>query len=149
MGALLALENMLKKILLIQKKEIRLIPRFALHLECCYRFTCKDKIFLAKRDIFEPATKLCQQEDFDYTSFNWDVKENNIYDEKVSEFFETYKKDFVVKSIVISTFGDVNIYFENQFILEIFLDQSVAEEAYRFFDVSGETHLVVSEYGIL
>jgi hypothetical protein len=68
-----------------RKKEM--ISRYALHIECSSRFVCGDKIVMAKYEVYQPTSEQTANADFDWDSFNWDVRGGNRYDELVSKYF--------------------------------------------------------------
>ena len=123
--------------------------KYALHIECGSRFICGDEIIFAKRDMFLPSTSIENQPAFDWDTFEWDARGNNLFDEKANHYLGDKSFDFIVKRIIPNQWGDLKICFENDFVLEIFSDVSENEECWRFFAVnSTDDHLVVTAQGI-
>ena len=116
---------------------------YALHVDCSFRMTCGSRIVFAISDMFLTSTKLIEEDDFDWGSFEWDVIGNNRFDERVKKYFYDEPFGFIVKKISVSKLGDLAISFENGFELELFA--SGLEENWRFFEC-GDTdyHLVIA-----
>lgn len=124
------------------------VPRFALHIDCCFRLICGNKIVLSKSDMFQPTTEIENEPDFDWDNFDWDVQRNNRFDEIANNYFGEESPNFIVKAITVNKWGDLKIKFENSFILETFTDSSGSEECWRFFESGSEEHIVVSGQGL-
>lgn len=124
------------------------VPKYSLHIDCNFRLVCGNEIIVARGDIFQPSNKIVADPDFIYEEFNWDIIGNNRFDEIIKQYFIDGNMVFTVKKIVVNKFGDLKIYFENNFLLEVSSDISGNEECYRFFEQKSENHLVVSGIGI-
>ena len=133
----------------INSRGTRMVPRFALHISCCFRLTCGDEIVLSRDDIFRPALRSLQLEDYK-TDFDWTGPYgNNRYEEIAESLFSKYPIEFKIKKLTISKLGDLTISFENDFVLEVFIDTSEPDECWRFFDnASNEEHLIITGQGI-
>lgn len=125
-----------------------LIPKYTLHIECGFRLVCGNEIIVARGDMYQPSNQMLANPDFLYDEFNWDVKGNNRFDEITRKYFTDGNMEFNVKKIVVNKFGDLKIYFDNHFLLEVSSDISGNEECYRFFEQKSDYHLVVTGIGI-
>ena len=124
-------------------------PQLALHIDCSFRLTCGVDILVSKGDMFQPASIVESEQDFDWDCFDWDVQGKNRFDEAVSRYFCEALGDFVVAKAAIGKWGDLKITFANGFVLETFTDSSGNEECWRFFEIGAETHVVVSGQGLV
>ena len=127
-----------------------LTGKYALHIECCSRFVCEDKVVLGKFDLYEPKSDNWGNEDFDWDNFDWDIKGNNRYDELAEKYFSEDSPKFIAKNISVNKIGDLKISLTNDFVLEIFADASDDSEYWRFFESGNkdQEHLVVTGQGI-
>lgn len=130
--------------------ETKLVPKYALHIDCCFRLSCAGEMIIAKCDLYQPHSKLENKPDFDFEQFDWDVQGSNRFDELIYKYFSEGKPvNFKVKKIEAYKLGDLKIYFENGFLLEAIIDISGNEECWRFFEVGNkDNHLVVNGRGI-
>jgi len=127
-----------------------LIGKYNLHIECNSRFICGDKVIMGKWDVYQPTSEQEKNQDFDWNTFDWDIKGNNRYDELSSRYFSEDSPEFLVEKITVNKFGDLKIHLTNYFVLEIFIESSSNDECWRFFESgnSDKPHLVVSGQGI-
>lgn len=131
------------------------VPRYALHIDCRFRFTCGYDIIIEKGDMFIPSNKYLQEhnideESFDEEKFNkdWDKIGNNFYDELIDKYFPDNEYKFIVKTASINRFGDLQIIFENGFAVQTFTDLRDDHECWRFFEKGSKNHTVVSSKGL-
>lgn len=131
------------------------VPKFALHIDGRFRITCGDEIILAKNDMFHPSSKIESKPDFDWDAWatneidSWDVRGNNRYDEICSHYFSGELFQFTIKKVIVSKWGDLRLEFENDFILETFVDVSKDEECWRFFVANDlSSHIVITRQGL-
>lgn len=124
------------------------IPKYSLHIDCHFRLSCGSEIILSRGDIFQPSNKVIVDQYLELETFDWDIKDNNKFDEICNKYFHNVTMNFEVKKIVISKLGDLKISFENNFLLEISPDISGNQECWRFFEQNSENHLIVSGLGI-
>ena len=126
--------------------EIRKVSEYALHLQCAWRITSKDKIFVGQNDMFYPSGNY----ETEPKNWNWDVTGNNRCDEKTDELIDQHVDcPLIVEKITADEFGSLNLQFSENFRLEIFSDNSLPEEFWRFFKPTNEeNHFVVGGNGI-
>lgn len=126
-----------------------LVPKLNLHADCFFRLSDGEQIILSRGDIFEPADKISQEKDFDYSNFNWaNSYGNNRFEEIVCKYFGEEIFDFTVKDIFVSKLGDIKISFTNNYSLEVFPDISGDEECWRFFEIGSKDHTIVNGKGL-
>jgi len=127
-----------------------IVGKYALHIECCSRFICGDKVVMGKRDIYWPTSEQEKDADFDWDNHDWDIKGNNRYDELAAQYFSEDSPKFIVEKILVNNVGDLKIYLTNDFVLEIFADSTDDDEYWRFFELGNkdQEHLVVTGQGI-
>ena len=120
--------------------------RYAVHIQCAFRFTLGGKIIVGYEDLFQPNSEIGSREDFSWENFSWDVQGNNQFDEQNRKFFcEESLKDVAVKKVNVNRLGDLNIAFSNGLALEIFNNSCENEENWRFFELGNiDSHLVIS-----
>ena len=135
-----------------REKKIIPVPRLALHISDGFRITCGNEILMGRKDMFSPSEKIAGQDDFDWDTFDWDIQGNNRYDEFAAEKLGVNPEGFTVKKVTVNLLGDLNIEFENGFLLKTFTGSSGNVEAWRFFDYNaGEEvhHLEVCGQGLV
>lgn len=101
--------------------------KYALNVQCAWRLTQNSRIIVASKDIYLPKTGL------EYDSFNWEEYGNNRFDERISSFkpmITTSKLS--VSNISVDDIGGVKIDFEFGVKFELFPDDSLEEEFWRF-----------------
>ena len=122
------------------------VGEYALHLQCAWRITSKDKIFVGQNDIFYPRG----DPEFEPEDWNWDVTGANRCDEKTNVLINRHIDcPLIVEKITADEFGSLCLQFSDNFRLDIFPDNSLPEEFWRFFKHSKEeNHFVVYGNGI-
>lgn len=115
----------------------------SLHIQSEWRITNRKKkeILLASSDFYVPNSTIT-----DETNFEWDIKGNNLFDEK-SQIWLNERTDLFIKAYNINSYGDLQLTFSNDEQLTTFTDASNASEAWRFFRISDEKHLVFTGFG--
>lgn len=122
------------------------VCEYRLHIQCSWRVIndLKKQILFGNYDIFEP-----KQDDEYYENFNWDKKNNNLFDQK-SESWIKYGKDILVTEIEVNELNDLRIYFSNGDVLETFIAGTNNNECWRFIECDSmqgakANHIVVYE----
>lgn len=125
-----------------KKGKERIIGEFAINIQTSWRITFDNSIIVGYRDIYLPS-KLWTG---DLNNFNWDIQGMNRCDERISELImnkQTHDNIFV-SSIEADEFGGFKTKFSNNYILEVFPDDTSDTEIWRFFSKeSSELHFVV------
>jgi hypothetical protein len=119
--------------------EIRKVKEYVLHISCSWRLADEWKIIVASRDMYIPKLGI-PDEDFDS-----DVLGNSRFDEKVSRLLQDIETNSTyVSEFVVDKYGGLIIRFINGLKLEVFPDDSLEEEYWRFFtNITRSEHLVV------
>ena len=128
-----------EKILVIDRNGCeKFKEKYALHVQCSWRLTTENKISVASKDIYIPRTGL------DEDDFDWDEFGANRFDEKIEELKEQIVSSATVSKITADEFGGLKIYFESGIRLEVFPDDSLEDEFWRFIIFGSESkHYVV------
>lgn len=119
------------------------VGEFALHVHCGWRIVQNERVIVGHRDLYYPAGagSECQAIPAD---FNWDVQGANRMDERLKQLFENPPAGMIVKRIEVGLAGALQLFFENEAVLEIFPNDSFDEEHWRLFrPYRGEQHFVV------
>jgi len=116
--------------------------RYGLDISCSMRFTCGDEIIFAQSDIFLPNDEIANRPHFNWDAFEWHVYGNNYFDRKIARHFNGEFSDYIVKSVKVNKFGDLTIAFENDFVLELFVDGSGYSENWRFGEINSTKPLI-------
>jgi hypothetical protein len=119
------------------------IGDYALHVECAWRIVGPEGIEVASRDRYYPAGDPdCEPPDFD-----WEQPGATRCDEKIKAFFEQYTDSSLrVLGLEADSVGSLRLELSGEFKLELFPDDSLVDEHWRFFS-DGE-HFVVTGQGI-
>lgn len=138
-GELLTVKNKKR----IEKK----VAEYALHVQCSWRITKDNKILVAYRDMYSPSKQWNGKENFE-----WDIQDANRFDERIEGLLLTeFQPNVLVEEIQADSLGGVKIFFTEHYLLELFPDDSVEGEFWRFFSFREEVsspHFVVTGKGI-
>jgi hypothetical protein len=121
------------------------VGQYALHVQCTWRLLDARGIIAASQDCFYPAG----DPDNKPPDFEWD-KAVNRRDERMAAFFATCGNAFpVVQRVEADRLGSLRVVMSGEVTLEVFPDNSLEEEHWRFFrPASDEKHLVVTGRGL-
>ena len=122
--------------------------KYAVHIDCLFRISYNDKILLTKEDMFRPSTMM-DDNNFNEESFNWDMKGNNKFDAEITNIFDLSRQTPLVKSINVTSFGDLCIALSNGYAIEVLIDTNEEEECWRIFEVGNikAPHVVITGCG--
>ena len=113
---------------------------FTLHVQCAWRLIGPEGVIVGSNDMYYPAGNPSNRP----SNFNWDAPGANRCDERVDQFFHGNKTLLLVNGIEVDSTGGVIIRMQGGFCLEIFPDNSVDEEHWRFFEPATEKrHFVI------
>ncbi len=104
------------------KGNIRIVPRFYLHVIQPWRFVKNNKIILSTLDIYAPYSNDVS-DDWQFDKFNRPKEESSIFDAVKDDFNEEMTNSIII-DCEISTFGDIKIKFSNGVIFECFINVS-------------------------
>jgi len=116
---------------------------FALHIQCFWRLCNAQKIIVASGDRFYPrGDPFKEAEDFD-----WTEPHVNRCDEKLEAIFQSVEAEqLIVQAVRSDKYGGFRLFFRSSLKLEVYIDDTVATEKWRFFrPYSDEGHFIVSE----
>lgn len=123
------------------RDEIRKVNEYSLHVSCSWRFTDGKNIIMASRDMYLPKNG-------EYIDdFDWDVIGNNRFDERINIIHREINKNIItVDELKIDKYGSLIVQFNNGYVLEVFPDDSLEEEYWRFIsNINESEHLVIFE----
>ncbi len=100
----------------------------------------------ANLNIIIAKTTMQAKHDFDWDTYNWDIKGNNCYDSWIQEFRKG-SHDGVVKNITVSALGDLTIETDSGMVIEVFVNTAV-NECWRFFERNSDEHFIMNGNGI-
>jgi hypothetical protein len=131
---------------IIRRGKTEKTAEYALHIECSWRITLDNKIFVASRDFYSPNS----QWDEENEDFDWDILGNNRFDERIKTFLKV--KGLLVKQIESDELGGLVMTLSEGYKLEVFPDSSEDDEQsehWRFFNRKDNSpHFVVTGLGI-
>jgi len=117
---------------------------FVLHIQCSWRIFSLNKIVIASNDVYYPHSKIEDDEEYDWSKIG-----QSRFDELAFVFNEALDNNYIVKKIESDELGGVKILFDNNYVLEIFPNDSFNDsEHWRFIDEQANKHLVVSGEGL-
>ncbi|MFX0549442.1 hypothetical protein ACOAKC_08895 [Hathewaya histolytica] len=123
----------------------REVAEYALHVQCPWRLIDISKIIVGSYDKYVPNSKIEYSDEFDR-----DIEGENLCDERLKKLFELHASKLVVKSVKLDKFGELEISFSDNYVLDIMPDISTDDEVWRFFQNGVEKkHLVTTGIGIL
>ncbi|NJN16640.1 MAG: hypothetical protein HC822_10385 [Oscillochloris sp.] len=123
------------------------IQELKLHVQCAWRITQGNVILVASSDRFYPKGDPHQ----DIEGFDWTTPFVNRCDERIALLFSDKQyKDWKVSSARVDNVGGFELRFSKGRRLQIFPDDSLGEEYWRFIgDGTNQEHFVVTGNGIL
>jgi len=103
----------------------KIVSQYALHIQCGWRMIQNNKIIIASGDMYVPGSKYIG----DIDDFDWDVVGANKFDEITAELFANKNNNTIyVSGLEADEFGGVKLVFTENYILEIFPDESFDEK---------------------
>ena len=129
------------------RKDEQLHAEYTLHAECAWRIVDQDGIVVGSRDRYYRAGL---DPYLDIIEFEWDVPGSNRCDERINNLRKSRAdKPLIVLSIEADNYGGLRIRFSDEFTLELFPDDSLEGEYWRFFRLnSSSSHFVVTGKGV-
>ncbi|MCT2347612.1 hypothetical protein M4D71_26045 [Niallia taxi] len=120
---------------------------YALHIQCSWRITLGNKIIVASRDFYSPNSQWDEKNE----DFNWDIKGNNRFDERINTFIKDYGQIEVLQ-VDSDEVGGLNVTLSGNYKLEVFPDSSEDDEQnehWRFYNrKENSPHFIVTGNGI-
>lgn len=123
-----------------------LVGEYILHVECAWRITGPDGIVAGSRDRLYPAGSDPYK---DLENFEWDKPGVNRCDERIALFLEKRANDpLVVEAVQADLVGSLHLVLSDGYALEVFPDDSIGGEYWRFFQSSTDAkHFVFTGRG--
>jgi len=120
---------------------------YAIHVQCAWRISDTKGIVVASRDRYYSANCSSYEDNQD---FNWDVPGSNQCDQKIANFIESKStKPLIILSVEADVVGSLRINLSEGYVLDLFPDDSLGKEYWRFFKLNSDhTHFVVTGKGI-
>ena len=102
-----------------------------IHIQSFFRFLKDGKVLISSEDMYRCGKKS------NLENFQWDKPGESLFDDTMK-----LNNDILFNSKIVSfnieNSGDLTVHFENDLILQIFVDTSESEEKYRIFDSQEE-----------
>ena len=123
-----------------------LVGEFVIDTECAWHIAGSKGIVVASRDRLYPAGEDPYK---DLMDFDWDKPGTNRCDERLKWFIDEHKSSpLVVDALEANRWGGLKLGISGDYILEIFPDDSLDSEYWRFFEPhSTKKHFVVTAHG--
>ena len=113
--------------------EEREVNVYNLHVQCAWRMVSPEGIVVGFSDFYHPASKITTYE------WDWDVQGNNLFDEISARLTADFKQEsIIVYKINDSPYGDLSIVLSNGCQLQLFPDDALDGEHWRFMDRSAD-----------
>jgi len=136
-----------------RKNNKSMVAYYSLHVQCPWRLSSKNEIIVGSQDYYYPNQKWLKDKGFSDIDakwedvFEWDKIGSNIFDEKAQIISEQAENNPIfVEKIEADNLGGVKLSLSNGFVFEIFPNDSLKEESWRFFTQNpDEPHYVVFE----
>ena len=109
-----------------------------LHIQSFFRIIKNSSILISSEDMYSPSSKYSEEE------FEWDIPGKSIFDESINK----HKEDVInakIKHATINTVGDIDIFLDNGFIIQVIVDTMITSEKYRIFDESEEFVFIAND----
>ncbi len=129
-----------------RRGQTREVGSFALHVQCAWRIVAQAGIVVASRDRYYPTG----DPERDVPDFAWDRPGANRCDERIAHFFARHAETpLLVEGVSVDAVGGLILTLSDGHALDIFPDDSLPEEHWRFFaHNTDQAHLVVRGQGL-
>jgi hypothetical protein len=132
-----------------RKGGTRLVSRFALHIQCPFRFVGSQGVIFGGRDMYYDAgpDPFLHRSDEEWA---WHELGANRYDERFAKLMAEHEQEsLVVLAVEADHTGSFRLQLSHDIALETFVDDSLPWEHWRFFRPGEEgEHFVVTGRGI-
>ena len=119
------------------KQQAKMIGEYALHIQCAWRVVNSKCVVVGSQDRYVPSGDPDQEID----DFDWDVEGANRCDEQVAQLLNN-KKSLVVIGVEIGSIGSFRLILDNDYVLEVFPNNSLEDEYWRLFQPYTESERV-------
>ena len=113
---------------------------YALNIQCAWRVIKENKIIVASGDFYLPKTGMSGDD-----AVEWDKIRVNRFDEKIDELKKAMVSEMIINGVLGDEIGGLCISFDSGIKLEIFPNDSLEDEFWRFIEFDGQNseHFVV------
>lgn len=101
---------------------------YILLMQTLFRLCTDEKILITDTDKYKASDSI------DDDAFDWDVQGANIFDKWVISSKNNLLNSLIVKDVGINKFGDLQILFNNNITLTVYLEVTNDNECWRFFE---------------
>lgn len=133
----------------VEPDTARDVGEYSLHVSCAWRLVGPEGIHVASGDMFTPADREGDPEDFD-----WDTPGASWCDVRLAQFIDaTADSPRAVSGVSADELGSVRLFLGDDFVLDVFPDSSHADHVESEFwrllhPADGSPHVVVGSYGL-
>ena len=125
-------------------QQTKIVEEYALHIQCSWRITDSKSVVVGSQDRYIPSGDPDQEVD----DFEWDVKGANRCDERVAQLLNN-EKSLIVTEIEVGSVGSFRLTLNDEYVLEVFPNNSLDDEYWRLFESDAESeHFVVTGIGV-
>lgn len=112
---------------------------YALNIQCAWRLVKDGKILVASGDYYLPKAGINNE------NFEWDKFGANRFDEKVEGLKKLTDWEMIITEVGADEIGGLYISFDSGIKLEVFPNDSLEDEFWRFIEFNGQDseHFVV------
>ena len=130
------------------RRETRTVGTYILHVQCPWRIINVEKrgMYLGSMDFYAPSNQVKADKNFRYETFDWDVRGQNLFDEKAPRWFAGLE-GVTVTEAKLYRFGDARIKLSNGDWIEIFATESADRECWRLFQYEHDTEDLIVNSG--
>ena len=140
-----------KDVIVTDSRGEKRVGTYSLHVQCPWRIInlTKRTIHLGSLDFYSPSNRIKADRNFNYKSFDWDARGQNLFDEKAQRWFSGLE-GVTVTAAKMNVFGDAKIDLSNGDRIEIFVTATDEGECWRLFlsEKSSINLIVVGNCGL-
>lgn len=107
---------------------------YILLMRTFFRFCNSEKILITDLDKYEPSDVFKLNPDYDEWNYDFKTPDSNILHEWLDNNEENLMINLKVQNIQMNIFGDLQIRFDNDITLTVYLETSGNDECWYFFE---------------
>jgi hypothetical protein len=133
--------------IMLRDGSTKVVSEYALHVQCAWRIRHNSKTIVGSADRLYPSGEDPYQ---DILKFDWDQQNANQLDQRISMFLDSQDKSLlIVSSVTADESGDITVSLNKEYFLDVFPNNSIVAEHWRFFrPYSEDEHFVFTNEGI-
>ncbi|MGI1659916.1 MAG: hypothetical protein ACRKFN_13270 [Desulfitobacterium sp.] len=121
----------------------REVFQYAIHLECSWRIIKNNIIEIGSKDLYVPSKEWKGDDE----NFEWDIQGNNLFDDWIN--LSNSCLPLNITNFSVDQVCGIKVFFEEDYVLEIFPNNSTDDECWRFFIPGNlDSHLVITGKGV-